>query len=182
MARDRYYKTLGLRPGVTDKGELKRVYRKLAVQHHPDRGGSEEKFKQICEAYEILVGKRQPSRHELREEAAQQQQRQRSQRPPQKSPYRDRQPKPAPRRQPRRMEYSYDVHAKCQTCQGQGQFVEHCVLCDGTGNIVGLNESGAVCVVRCIKCRHGVRKALNCQDCGGTGKLYQGTKKGYYWT
>ena len=52
-----YYKILGVPKGATD-GEIKRAYRKLARQLHPDVTGddpkSTEKFKQITEAYEVL--------------------------------------------------------------------------------------------------------------------------------
>jgi len=34
--------------------EIKKVYRKMAVEHHPDKGGDEAKFKQIGEAYSTL--------------------------------------------------------------------------------------------------------------------------------
>jgi len=34
--------------------EIKKAYRKLAMQHHPDKGGNPEKFKEITNAYEIL--------------------------------------------------------------------------------------------------------------------------------
>ena len=34
--------------------EIKKAYRKLAVIHHPDKGGDEHKFKEINAAYEIL--------------------------------------------------------------------------------------------------------------------------------
>ena len=54
MKRD-YYDVLGLvnkRDATED--ELKKAYRKLAMDHHPDRGGDEEKFKEIKEAYEVL--------------------------------------------------------------------------------------------------------------------------------
>lgn len=185
MAHDKYYKILGLRPGITDEGELKKFYKKLAIKYHPDRGGDEEKFKQVCEAYEIIIGKRKLSRHEERQQAQEatqsHQQRQQPQRPQwQTSPPRRRSP-PPPRRQPREVEYSYDVHSRCESCEGQGQFVESCVLCDGTGNIVGLNESGAVCVVRCMKCRYGVKKVFYCEDCKGEGKVYERTRKGYHW-
>lgn len=48
-----YYSTLGLNRNASQE-EIKKAYRKMAMQHHPDRGGDEKKFKQISEAYEIL--------------------------------------------------------------------------------------------------------------------------------
>lgn len=48
-----YYTTLGLNRNASQE-EIKKAYRKMAMQHHPDRGGDEKKFKQISEAYEIL--------------------------------------------------------------------------------------------------------------------------------
>ena len=47
------YKTLGVSED-TDQKEIKKAYRKLAAQHHPDRGGDAEKFKEVAEAYSIL--------------------------------------------------------------------------------------------------------------------------------
>lgn len=37
-----------------DQETIKKAYRKMAVTHHPDKGGNEEQFKQIQEAYTIL--------------------------------------------------------------------------------------------------------------------------------
>ncbi len=52
-----YYETLGVARNANDK-EIKAAYRKLARQHHPDANkgnkASEEKFKEINEAYEVL--------------------------------------------------------------------------------------------------------------------------------
>jgi curved DNA-binding protein len=48
-----YYSTLGVNRNAT-QDEIKKAYRKMAMHHHPDRGGDEKKFKQISEAYEIL--------------------------------------------------------------------------------------------------------------------------------
>lgn len=48
-----YYNTLGLKRGAS-ADEIKKAYRKLAMQHHPDRGGDEAMFKKISEAYDVL--------------------------------------------------------------------------------------------------------------------------------
>lgn len=52
-----YYQILGLSPGASEK-DIKKSYRKLALQYHPDKNkqpGAEQKFKQISEAYQILT-------------------------------------------------------------------------------------------------------------------------------
>ena len=49
-----YYKILGVARNATEE-EIKKAYRKLAMTHHPDRGGDEEAFKKIKEAYEKLT-------------------------------------------------------------------------------------------------------------------------------
>ncbi len=57
MAKD-YYRTLGVTENASD-GEIKKAYRKLAMQYHPDRNAGNEKwangkFKEINEAYGVL--------------------------------------------------------------------------------------------------------------------------------
>src|SRR3974390_1391599 len=49
-----YYKVLGVSDTATDK-EIGKAYRKLAKQYHPDANpGSEERFKEISAAYDVL--------------------------------------------------------------------------------------------------------------------------------
>ena len=58
MAEKRdYYEVLGVKRDAS-KDEIKDAYRKLAMQFHPDRNkdpGAEEKFKEISEAYAVLI-------------------------------------------------------------------------------------------------------------------------------
>lgn len=56
MAKRDYYEVLGVSKTATDQ-EIKRAYRKLAKQYHPDvatEADAEEKFKEVQEAYEVL--------------------------------------------------------------------------------------------------------------------------------
>ena len=52
-----YYKILGVSRNASED-EIKKAYRKLAMQYHPDRNpgdkAAEEKFKDVNEAYEVL--------------------------------------------------------------------------------------------------------------------------------
>ncbi|MDR2491743.1 MAG: DnaJ domain-containing protein, partial [Spirochaetaceae bacterium] len=57
MAKRDYYEVLGVAKDAS-KDEIKKAYRKLAIQYHPDKNpgdkSTEEKFKEATEAYEIL--------------------------------------------------------------------------------------------------------------------------------
>jgi curved DNA-binding protein len=62
-----YYKILGVERNASPE-EIKKVYRKLAMKYHPDRNpgnkASEEKFKEINEAYEVLRDPKKRSRYD----------------------------------------------------------------------------------------------------------------------
>ena len=54
MAQRDYYEALGVGKDAS-ADEIKKAFRRLAIQHHPDKeGGDEAKFKEINEAYEVL--------------------------------------------------------------------------------------------------------------------------------
>lgn len=49
-----YYSALGLDENASND-EIKKAFRKLAMQHHPDKkGGNKEKFQEINEAYGVI--------------------------------------------------------------------------------------------------------------------------------
>jgi len=58
---DKYYRILGLNSNATLE-EVKNAHKKLVKEHHPDKGGDIEKFKEIQHAYEVLTGKQKPER------------------------------------------------------------------------------------------------------------------------
>ncbi len=63
MPKD-YYEILGV-PKSASEDEIKRAYRKLAHQYHPDKnGGDDKKFKEINEAYQILGNKEKKEQYD----------------------------------------------------------------------------------------------------------------------
>ena len=48
-----YYNLLGVNKN-SSQDDIKKAYRKLVKEHHPDRGGNEETFKKVSEAYGVL--------------------------------------------------------------------------------------------------------------------------------
>ena len=62
-----YYRILGVRRKANE-AEIKRAYRKLALQYHPDRNSgdkqAEDKLKEINESYQVLSDERRRARYD----------------------------------------------------------------------------------------------------------------------
>ncbi|MFA6256957.1 MAG: molecular chaperone DnaJ [Candidatus Paceibacterota bacterium] len=63
MAKD-YYEILGINKGAT-KEEVKKAFYKMAHKYHPDKkGGNEQKFKEVNEAYQVLSDEEKRSKYD----------------------------------------------------------------------------------------------------------------------
>lgn len=64
MAKRDYYEVLGVNNDAS-ADEIKKSYRRLAIKYHPDKeGGSEEKFKELNEAYQVLSNPEKRQRYD----------------------------------------------------------------------------------------------------------------------
>ncbi|KAG5353588.1 hypothetical protein C0989_005109 [Termitomyces sp. Mn162] len=62
-----YYKILGIARDASET-DIKKAYRRESLKHHPDKGGDEEKFKLVSEAYAVLSDPRRRERYDLGED------------------------------------------------------------------------------------------------------------------
>lgn len=182
-----YYKILNV-DKIATKEEIKKAYKKLAKEHHPDHGGDEESFKEINEAYSILSDDKKRSEYD----------------DPMRSafnvfpnffnggfPFRE-------RRYPTNMpmkgkdlryvivislyesicggdkKFEYDFKDECSECKGLGGTEkEKCRECGGAGMITKVNRSGNVQMINqtmCRRCRgRGFIIMNSCETCDGVG-------------
>jgi len=63
MDKRDYYEVLGISKNAS-ADEIKKAFRKKAIEFHPDRGGEEAKFKEVNEAYEVLKDDKKRQRYD----------------------------------------------------------------------------------------------------------------------
>lgn len=62
-----HYTTLGVDKTAT-QSEIKKAYRKLSMKHHPDRGGDEDRFKEIADAYAVIGDEQKRQQYDMASE------------------------------------------------------------------------------------------------------------------
>lgn len=190
----KFYQVLGVEKSASE-AEIKKAYRKLAIKHHPDKGGDQEVFKEICRAYEILSD---PDKRRAYDEYGEEGLDNagaadpsdifdlffgggRSRRPQGKRKGEDiESPIKVTLDQiyngaTRRMAISKDVI--CDSCGGHGgpkEAIENCTDCNGTGVRVQIRQIGPMIQqtqAPCHSCRNGkvIPEGKKCKKCSGVG-------------
>ena len=189
--RDDHYKTLGVTQNATQE-EIKKAYRKLASKHHPDKGGDEEEFKKINEAYSVVGDPEKRSQYDNRgrgvhpgfgrnmnswEDVFGDFFRNVSRRQAKQRPTSDRDIRfnlginleQIKRGATQTINYKRNV--ACKPCDGKGGVSpQRCTHCGGTGFISRYNRHGTVIRTSCGDCSgRGISFDALCGMCHGDG-------------
>lgn len=162
-------------PAGSSPDDAKKAFRQLSKKFHPDNKetGSEEKFKKINEAYQVISSGKSTSRED-------------SIRQSRRDPF-----NPFGRHVMYEAEnieikttisfrdsifgtkkdLKFNRKTKCQNCNGQGEFNLNngCTKCGGRGQIIGRNGS-MVTIMTCDKC-YGRTQVEECKVCSASGVL-----------
>lgn len=164
-----YYAILEVTKSATAE-EIKKSYRKLALKHHPDRGGDANKFATIAKAYEVLSDDHKKRLYDMGGVDAVERSGNSSRAAP-------RQRKNAPFVSALKLSLE-DVYSGvtkklkitrdvcCQSCRGQGGVTQTCTPCRGSGTRTVMQRVGPGMVQQ---------SQQSCPDCRGQGtSLKQG--------
>lgn len=179
---ENYYDILGVTKDAST-ADIKKAYRNLAKEHHPDKGGSEEKFKKINEAYETLSdeGKRKnydnpqndnffgfnPFESFFKNNPFF---RERERRVPEKVI--DIEVKISEFFSNKEKEINFQRNLECSTCKGEGGEKIKCNACNGEGFITQRQGIGMFVQIFKHPCPHCESRGFNfktkCASCSGT--------------
>jgi len=188
MSKRDYYEILGLKKDATSN-EIKKAYRKLAKEHHPDKGGSEDKFKEISEAYDTLSDSDKKTNYDRfgHSKGGRQGNPFGGFRNPFSSGFnREKQPRFGNNMSllvkltleeiftGTKKTYKYTRKVKCGTCKGHGgEDVVDCGVCGGSGHVVHVFNTpmGQIQqVTQCDACDGlGTTYTRQCKTCNGHG-------------
>ena len=189
MSQENYYNILGVSE-TSSQDEIKKAYRQLAKDNHPDKGGDEDKFKKISVAYDILgdAGKRQQYDNQLKNPFANgggvsmedminqmfggrgfNQARQQAH-----TTNLNVEVGVLESFLGKRKTINYQRKKECNTCNGTGGEKKTCTVCSGSGRIVRQMGSGMfvqMIQTPCDACRgNGQILIRACYSCNGSGE------------
>lgn len=167
---ENYYEVLGLNENASQE-EIKKAYKQLAKTHHPDKGGDEEQFKKISEAFDTLGNPNKKAQYDNSRN----------------NPFGGFNPfgdmfnmfRQQTRTVPDKVinvdvtviesylgsdkQITYNKEVMCETCSGHGGEKQNCHICNGRGftttTIGGSMFSQTI--------------THNCNNCAGSGKVYK---------
>jgi molecular chaperone DnaJ len=168
MNNDNYYDVLGVDEKATQE-DIKKAYRNLAKENHPDKGGDEEKFKKITEAYDTIGDANKRNQYDNQRSNlfggnfadmfhAFNQQRQRQENHTSVitvnisvlDSYLS-----------RNKQITYKRKTNCNVCSGTGGEKKVCHTCNGAGSV--MKQMGTGMFVQVVN--------MTCETCSGTGKI-----------
>ena len=167
MNTDNYYETLGVNETAT-QDEIKKSYRKLAKENHPDTGGNEELFKKISTAYDVLGDekKRQEYDHQRKNPFAHNINDMFNNMFNQRQQHRVKHTKnivvnigALKSYKSEKVTISYRREIMCEPCSGNGGDKKVCQTCGGSGTMV--KQFGAGMFVQLMQ--------IPCESCQGKG-------------
>jgi len=165
MSQTNYYDVLGVKEN-SDQDTIKKAYRTLAKKHHPDKGGNDETFKKVSEAYDVLGDENKRQHYDNQR----------------KNPFGDmfnmfggqQRRRGAPEKVIDVMvttiesylgsdkEILYKRKHMCGDCNGSGGERNHCNVCIGSGVVVQKMSNGMMVQMIQTVCNH----------CNGQGFIY----------
>lgn len=186
---ERFYKLLGISKTASE-AEIKKAYKKLAMKHHPDRGGDEATFKDISKAYNVLSTPEKKAIYDAHGEEALENMEAGGGAGPSQGPdpfdlfsqiFGFQAGGQRPRGKPKTQDSAYELQvtlselyrgttreivfnrdAICDACDGHGGLdVKQCPACNGTGQTVHVQQMGPFMQ----------QVQSPCRRCGGKGQI-----------
>lgn len=184
MAKRDYYEVLGV-PKDSTQEDIKKAYRKLAMEHHPDKGGSDETFKELNEAYETLGDSDKKAKYDSPSQA--------NEHNPWNSPFGPMFTQQRPQTRGNNInltikltleeiftgavkKFTYNRNTECVDCRGTGgKEIQDCIDCNGSGvkvSYIDLGHARLQTGYTCERCNgSGINIKTPCNTCSSKGVI-----------
>jgi molecular chaperone DnaJ len=196
MNTDNYYTILGVSEDAT-QDEIKKAYRKLAKENHPDKGGDEEIFKNISIAYDAIGNEENRKKYDFERKnpfngiKGQYGEAFRTAFRNMHRGYESQEQRVHTKTitiditvldsfQAKEKQFEFNRKIKCEPCDGKGGERQTCQTCSGQGQILQQMGSGMFIQIVSMMCNNcsgrGYTLTNKCNECSGNGTKNE-TKK-----